>query len=92
MVIITANGVAATDDSSLSETWNVQCICEGYYFFFFFFFFSSSSSSPLQRRVSFGLLNNQPPLGSHGEIVYSLQYPHHKPNLGGAKFLRVTTS
>jgi hypothetical protein len=51
-----------------------------------------SFSSGLQLRVSFGLLNNQPPLGSHGEVLDSLQCPLHMPNLGDTKFLRVTMS
>jgi hypothetical protein len=51
-----------------------------------------SFPSALQLMVRFGLLNNQPPLGSHGEVLDSLQYPIHMPNLGDTKFLRVMTS
>jgi hypothetical protein len=51
-----------------------------------------SFPSALQLRLSFGLLNGQPPLGSHDEVLDSLQYPLHMLNLGDTKFLRVTTS
>jgi hypothetical protein len=56
-----------------------------------FFDHLPSFPSATQFRGIFGLLNNQPPLGSHGEVLDSLQDFLHMPNLGDTKFLQVTT-